>query len=289
MDKNKYIFSPIYYMGNKYKLLKYILPLFPDNIENFYDLFGGSGVVSINVSAKNKYYNEINENVYNLFKMFQENKPEQLDEYISGKIKEFNIKHFDKNYKDHIDEQQAYYNFRDYYNSQEVKDYRDLYILICYSMNHLMRFNRKNEFNASVGSTQRYVKEYIYNAYEPMKQVNISCQHYKEVQIKENSFVYCDPPYFNTLAVYNEKKAYGGWSVKDDLELFEYLEQLDKRNIKFGLSNVFKNRGKTNEHLIEWCNKNNWKVYHIDRNYHPFFGKVNSNTDEVYITNYKGV
>lgn len=288
MEKTKYIFSPIYYMGNKYKLLKYILPLFPDNIENFYDLFGGSGVVSINVSAKNKYYNEINENVYNLFKMFQDNKPEQLDEYISGKIKEFNIKHFDKNYKDHIDEQQAYYDFRDYYNSQEVKDYRDLYILICYSMNHLMRFNRKNEFNAPVGSTQRYVKEYIYNAYEAMKQVNISCQHYKEVQIKENSFVYCDPPYFNTLAVYNEKRAYGGWSVKDDLELFNYLEQLDKRNIKFGLSNVFKNRGKTNEHLIEWCNKNNWKVYHLDRNYHPF-SKGNSNNDEVYITNYKGV
>ncbi len=288
MEKNKYIFSPIYYMGNKYKLLKYILPLFPDNIENFYDLFGGSGVVSINVSAKNKYYNEINENVYNLFKMFQENKPEQLDEYISGKIKEFNIKHFDKNYKDHIDEQQAYYDFRDYYNSQEVKDYRDLYILICYSMNHLMRFNRKNEFNASVGSTQRYVKEYIYNAYEPMKQVNISCKNYKEVPIKENCFVYCDPPYFNTLAVYNEKRAYGGWTIKDDLELFEYLYQLDKRNIKFGLSNVFKNRGKTNEHLIEWCNKNNWEVYHLDRNYNPF-SKGNSNNIEVYITNYKGV
>lgn len=288
MEKNKYIFSPIYYMGNKYKLLKYILPLFPDNIENFYDLFGGSGVVSINVSAKNKYYNEINENVYNLFKMFQENKPEQLDEYISSKIKEFNIKHFSKNYKEHIDEQKAYYDFRDYYNSQEVKDYRDLYILICYSMNHLMRFNRKNEFNAPIGSTQRYIKEYIYNAYEPMKQVNISCQHYKEVQIKENCFVYCDPPYFNTLAVYNENEACGGWTIKDDLELFEYLEQLDKRNIKFGLSNVFENRGKTNEHLIEWCNKNNWKVYHLDRNYNPF-SKGNSNNDEVYITNYKGV
>ena len=288
MDKNKYIFSPIYYMGNKYKLLKYILPLFPDNIENFYDLFGGSGVVSINVSAKNKYYNEINENVYNLFKMFQDNKPEQLDEYISSKIKEFNIKHFDKNYKEHIDEQQAYYDFRNYYNSQDVKDYRDLYILICYSMNHLMRFNSKNEFNASIGSTQRYVKEYIYNAYEPMKQVNISCKNYKEVPIKENCFVYCDPPYFNTLAVYNEKRAYGGWSIKDDLELFEYLEHLDKRNIKFGLSNVFKNRGKTNEHLIEWCYKNNWEVYHLGRNYHPF-SKGNSNNDEVYITNYKGV
>ena len=163
-----------------------------------------------------------------------------------------------------------------------------MYILICYSTNHLIRFNRKNEFNASVGVTPRYIKEYIYNAYEPMKQVNISCKNYKEVPIKENCFVYCDPPYFNTLAVYNEKIEYGGWTIKDDLELFDYLEKLDKRNIKFGLSNVFKNRGKTNEHLIEWCNKNNWEVYHLDRNYRPF-GKSNSNTDEVYITNYKGV
>lgn len=35
--------SPIFYMGNKYKLLKDIIPMFPKNANTFVDLFGGSG------------------------------------------------------------------------------------------------------------------------------------------------------------------------------------------------------------------------------------------------------
>ena len=45
MDKiveNKYCESPIFYMGNKHKLLKQIIPLFPDECDTFVDLFGGS-------------------------------------------------------------------------------------------------------------------------------------------------------------------------------------------------------------------------------------------------------
>ena len=43
----KYLESPIFYMGNKYKLLKQLIPLFPKQCDTFLDLFGGSGVVSI--------------------------------------------------------------------------------------------------------------------------------------------------------------------------------------------------------------------------------------------------
>lgn len=46
---NKYIKSPIFYMGNKYRLLPQLIPLFPSNINTFYDLFGGSGCMSGNV------------------------------------------------------------------------------------------------------------------------------------------------------------------------------------------------------------------------------------------------
>ena len=42
-----YIKSPIFYMGNKYRLLPQLLPLFPSNIDTFYDLFGGSGTALI--------------------------------------------------------------------------------------------------------------------------------------------------------------------------------------------------------------------------------------------------
>ena len=44
----KYIKSPINYIGNKYKLISQIEPLFPRKINKFIDVFGGSGTVLIN-------------------------------------------------------------------------------------------------------------------------------------------------------------------------------------------------------------------------------------------------
>lgn len=38
---NSYIKSPLNYVGGKYKLLNEIIPLFPENINTFVDLFGG--------------------------------------------------------------------------------------------------------------------------------------------------------------------------------------------------------------------------------------------------------
>ena len=97
----------------------------------------------------------------------------------------------------------------------------------------------------------------------------------------------CDCPYTNTQAVYNEKRAFGGWGIDDDKKLFQVLENLNKRGIKWGLSNVFENRGIRNEHLVKWCKENNWNVHHLERNYNPFRGGKKSNSDEVFITNYE--
>jgi len=38
---NKIIKSPLNYIGGKYKILNQILPLFPENINCFVDLFAG--------------------------------------------------------------------------------------------------------------------------------------------------------------------------------------------------------------------------------------------------------
>lgn len=104
--------------------------------------------------------------------------------------------------------------------------------------------------------------------------------------LSKNSFVYVDPPYLNTTAVYNEKRAYGGWNIDSDYRLFKVLEELNNRGIKWGFSNVFINRGISNDHLIKWCEDNNWNVLHLQRNYNPF-SRGNSNNDEVYIYNYE--
>ena len=63
----QYIKSPINYVGNKYKLLSQMEPLFPQDIDTFVDVFGGSGTVLINTQAKQYIYNDVNHFVADIF------------------------------------------------------------------------------------------------------------------------------------------------------------------------------------------------------------------------------
>ena len=296
-----YIKSPIFYMGNKYDLLEQLIPLFPKNINTFYDLFGGSGVMTLNVFAYIYIYNELNDNIYNLFKMFKEHSSQEIIDRIKYNIKKYNLNEEGTDVRQNepdILEIREYYNkkylnFRREYNKQKERNILDLFTLTFYSFSNLIRFNSKNQFNMPYGNRcfckfhadmikvwcdyvhKRNIKICNENAFDILKETNFN----------ENDFIYLDPPYSNTLAIYNEKRAFGGWTIKNDLELFQILEELDKKNIKWGLSNVFENKETKNQHLIDWCNKNNWYVFHLDKNY-ASLGKGNANSDEVYITNY---
>lgn len=292
--------SPIFYMGNKYDLLKQLIPLFPKNINNFYDLFGGSGAVSLNVESSKTIYNELNENIYTLFQMFKKNNYEEIIKKIEKNIKDFDLpklscdpktKHYTEKYKTKHNEN--YLKFRQYYNSKKSKDYVDLYTLTYFSFCNLIRFNKKNEFNMPFGNRcflEKH-KEKIKNACITLKNKNIICENKNAFEIlqnnifKKNDFIYLDPPYSNTTAIYNEKKAFGGWKIEDDYKLFIILEKLDKCGIKWGLSNVFKNKSVENKHLIEWCKKNKWNINHLNKNY-ASLAKGNAKSDEVYIYNY---
>ena len=295
-----YLPSPIFYMGNKYKLLKQLIPLFPDTCEIFLDLFGGSGVVSMNYQGTEcTIYNEFNTNVIELIKTMVHNDPNDLDRYFKKKISEYNLPVCSVKAKDRLDgsgyeeRKGAFLKLREDYNKGTDRDYKDLFLLSCYSINHLMRFNKNSEFNAPNGADAYNEKNYkkICDMHEKFKNVMISHKNCFDINFEmfsENDFIYCDPPYLNTEAVYNEKRAFGGWEIDDDYKLFSILEELNRRGVKWGLSNVFHNRGKSNNHLIEWCEKNNWNVHHLSRNYNPF-SKGNSNSDEVYICNYDNV
>ena len=59
--------SCVHYMGSKFPILKQMLPYFPKNINRFYDIFGGSGVVSLNVKANEYHINDLSNHVYNLY------------------------------------------------------------------------------------------------------------------------------------------------------------------------------------------------------------------------------
>ena len=282
--------SPIFYMGNKHKLLKQLLPLFPNKCRIFLDAFGGSGVVSMNYQGYEKtIYNEINENVIGLVNMIKDNDLQELNDYYQNKIKIYNLRTKSNKSNPQLNAE-GFYKLRDEYNNSGNINYKDLFLLLCYSMNHLLRFNSNNQFNASNGSDSYNHKNYIQlqnfkTKFENILVLNEDVFNIDFSVFNTEDFIYFDPPYTNTTAVYNEKRAFGGWNKENDLLLFDLLENLNIRGIKWGLSNVFINRGVENNHLIEWCEQNNWNVYHLNRNYNPF-SRGNSNNDEVFITNY---
>lgn len=298
-----YIKSPIFYMGNKYDLLYELLPRFPkeNEVETFIDLFGGSGTVSLNVPYKNIIYNELNDNIVNLFKMIKENKPEDIISHIENRIKEFNLptkttdlRYVDKDVRDV--ENENYLNFRSFYNSQTEKSILDLYTLTFYSFCNCIRFNQKNEFNMPFGNRcllnihkQQIIKASKKLQNHSIKIVNKNCFEILESITEKNDklFIYLDPPYSNTLAIYNEQRAFGGWTIEDDYKLFEELDRLHELGVKWCMSNVLENKGKRNVHLEEWAKRKGYEIITFDDKTYSAFGTGNSNSKEVIIVNYE--
>ena len=92
---------------------------------------------------------------------------------------------------------------------------------------------------------------------------------------------YFDPPYLITNAPYN-----GGWTLEDESDLLDLLDELNSKGEKFVLSNVFLSNGKTNHQLINWSKKYN--VISIERQYrNSNYRKKNlTDTQEVIIKNF---
>jgi DNA adenine methylase len=288
--KNKYIKSPLNYIGGKTKILKHILPLFPENIDNFVDLFAGGCNVGINVNANKVHFVD---NLTYLIEMFKELKENELQitlDYIEKRI--FDLELTQQN-------TEGYLKLREEYNIS--KQPIDLFVLIAFSFNHQIRFNNKHEFNNPFGkdrsSYNNVMKQNLINFIEKLKQINakfynISFEDFNFSSLKSNDFVYCDPPYLITTGTYNDgKRGFKGWSENEELMLLSKLDLLNKQNIKFGLSNVIEHKGKSNVLLKDWLEKNNnYKINYIDFNYsnsnYQTLDRDKNSSIEVLITNY---
>ena len=140
-----------------------------------------------------------------------------------------------------------------------------------YGFNNDIRFNNNGEFNLPVGKTDfnknNYDKLVAYNNRAKETTYEYICADFRSDKVKDilfkANFVYCDPPYLITTAVYNEND---GWNCKKEEELLSLLSELNKRKIPFALSNVLKTNLRTNTQLEEWINNNHFDVHKI--NYH---------------------
>lgn len=280
----KYIKSPINYAGGKYRLLDKIIPKFPEHINTFVDLFGGAFNVGINVDAEHIIYNDIINYLSDIFTYFNNTEISEINKYIDKTIEENQLSSTDN---------QAFIEFRKKYN--QTRDIRDLFILVCYSFNYQMRFNNSHEYNSSFGKSASTMNDHIRNNLNTFVEVlhkkDCSFSHKNFVDfdfsvLTENDFVYCDCPYSLGVGVYQDgKRGFNGWSKEDDKKLFNLLDTLNERGIRFAMSNVFENKGSFNEELIEWSKK--YKVSHLNMNYNNSnYQRKHSKTDEVLITNY---
>src|SRR5699024_1776241 len=158
-----------------------------------------------------------------------------------------------------------------------------------------IRFNSQGEFNLPVGKRdfndkmreklRKFMERLCSKNYEFS---NRDFRNFDISQLTPKSFVYADPPYLITCATYNEQ---GGWNEKDEKDLLTFLDDLNKHNIKFALSNVLRSKGKENSILINWTQKNNnkCKVISLNYNYNNSNYQIknkNDATEEVLIINY---
>lgn len=283
--QEKYIKSPINYSGGKYRLLKQIIPLFPTNINTFVDLFCGAGTVGININANKIICNDLINYLPELFNTWKNKSLDEINNHIDKTIQDNKLSPLDK---------KAFEDFRRKYN--ETKNIEDLFVLICYSFNYQMRFNNSHIYNSSFGKEASTMNDNIRNNVNKFvtaihnKNISFQCGDFREFNFDEldiNDFVYCDPPYLISGAVYQDgKRGFKGWNQQDDIDLYSILDDLNSRDIKFALSNMLESKGRENEYLVNWSKKYN--VHNLSMNYNGgnYQRKVNNKDLEVLITNY---
>jgi len=131
-NMQEFIKSPLNYEGNKFKLLPQLLPLFPQNIDTFVDLFGGSFTVGMNIKADKIIYNEFDTRIYDLVKLLSTCDYESMQTLIMEIIDYYKL---GKNTKE------EYMKLRDNYNN--TKETLLLFVLSAFSFNYQIRFNSK--------------------------------------------------------------------------------------------------------------------------------------------------
>ncbi len=277
--KEKYVKSSLNYIGGKYKLLPQILPLFPNHISVFIDLFGGGFNVGANVNAEHIVYNDICEPVAKLLNHIKGSDIEKLLSEIDGYIEQYQLSK---------ENNEGYLQLRENYN-KGLKTPMKFYTLLCYAFNNQIRFNKNGEYNMPFGKNRSSfnpsLRKKFIDFYKKVNDIdciflNISFDKFDFSDLDNNDFVYCDPPYYNSIASYNEQ---GGWTEIHEKKLLSILDLLNDKGIKFALSNNLKY---DNPLLEKW--KNKYDVHYLIGNYSNcnYQKKDKSKDVEVLITNY---
>ena len=294
--------SPLFYVGDKYKLITEIKTHFPDNIGRLIEPFVGGGSVFMNVDANEFLLNDIDSFVIAIHKMlcsYVDREEEFFKEFFDI-VKKYNLslsykentvpkelkESFPKTYFAKYNKE-AYSRLRDDFNKGGKQDIMQLYALLIYGFNRMLRFNKKGDFNLPVGNVDFNQNTYnaIVDYFTLLKDKNVVWYNedfrvfLNNIDYREDDLIYLDPPYLITFSEYNKL-----WNEETERELLNLIDDLNKRNIKFAISNVTHYKGKVNNLFLDWSK--HYNSFHIKSNYISFNDNTVKNFNEVLVTNF---
>lgn len=161
------------YMGGKYNERKVICPFIQNiindlNIKEYYEPFVGGANIIYGIKAENRYGNDIDKDLIAYYNHVITG-GESFEEQVSRETFYDMLRDNPQNYKDYERGNIKYMgsfagNGRDYANPSKVRNF----------------------YEGSLKNFKKQIPDLI--------GVNFSAKDYKELEITNNSFVYCDPP-----------------------------------------------------------------------------------------------
>lgn len=294
--------SPLFYVGDKYKLMKQLIDLFPEEVENYYEPFAGGGTVFLNIKAQNYFVNDIDKHLVNIHKFLIESAKDR-NKFFKDAEKIIRKYKLSRSYKEDIVpsslkkewkktyfarfNKDGYEKLRTCVNSNTNNDPLILYLLLIYGFNRMLRFNGGGRFNLPVGNVD-FNKNVVralngYFDFTQGKKIKITSKDFREFisekQYSRNDFVYLDPPYLISASEYNKL-----WNQKSESDLLVLIDKLDRKGVRFALSNVTHYNGSKNDLLIKWMKK--YKVHKIKSNYISYHNNSQKKINEVLVTNF---
>jgi len=294
--------SPLFYVGDKYRLIRQLIDLFPKEINNFYEPFVGGGTVFLNVEAKKYFLNDIDKHLVSIHKFLvsRARNSENFFKDVEKIIHKYKLSHsykrdivpdslkkeFKKTYYARFNKE-GHEKLRESVNKNKKNDPLILYILLIYGFNRMLRFNGGGNFNLPVGNVDfnKNVASALNNYFDFIRDKKIEFtskdfqKFFNKNEYLKKDFVYLDPPYLITASEYNKF-----WDEKSESDLLDLIDELNKEGVKFALSNVTHYNGSKNDLLIEWMKK--YKVHKIESNYISYHNNKKKKIKEVLITNY---
>lgn len=303
MKKEKVNRSPLFYVGDKYKLVREIKTHFPTTINRFIEPFVGGGSVYLNVVANEYLLNDIDKYVIDIHKFLCSNidKERAFYELIFAIIHKYNLSCSYKNDTVPIELKQlhkktyyAHFNKGNFirlkadFNQSSERSVAVLYVLLIYGFNRMLRFNNQGDYNLPVGNVD--FNQNVFNALSnyfilnSTKKTSWFCQDFKRflgsIKYQKDDFIYLDPPYLITFSEYNKL-----WNNQTETDLLQTLDNLNKKGIKFAISNITHYKDMENSQFIDWSKQFN--TYQIKSNYISYHDNTIKQFKEVLVTNYK--